>query len=575
MIEVEFYPYGLGDEANGLCLLINLGGYQLLFDCGLKNPAPLIQDLKGWRKPTDRNSPLDLPLNLDLMYCSHAHRDHFQGFNALCQAFPDCALVTSEVTAKLLAPLLNPEVDRPISNLVPLKWYQVYKINSELTLKLFPAGHLPGASACLLTYTPTHSPLGDRNTLVSNTTPETSRPPSYTVLFMGDYYLSNTRLTEAFRLQKYRGLSPDILILEGSLGTARVPSRREQEGQVVQRIRAALEAGRSVLMPVPPLGLAQELILILKSHPSLVGQDLTIWIDPEIAAHCETYLNLLEHFPTGIQNFAQHQPLFIDPRIKPRVRKLEPNTLSQSINLPCIVMVSQTYPLRTITEGIDTPWLTLTPDGLAALPRESLNDAERLDEAETFSLFQHSDGAGTTQLIHTLRPQHVAFVHGPPHYLSDLTGLEELINRYHLHRPMLGKTLKIPIGSDRIPMTELPEPRTIEGELWTSSTHVTLEFPDTIMSDQRWHDLAETGLLSASWQGEHLVIRGLSHRELIQRHAAQLNLAQSCCNNCQAYQGRKCWNPASPLYERIVAPDGLCPQYRSRSADRSQSEDSG
>jgi Cft2 family RNA processing exonuclease len=57
---------------------------------------------------------------------------------------------------------------------------------------------------------------------------------------------------------------------------------------------------------------------------------------------------------------------------------------------------------------------------------------------ETYLLAEHSDGIGTTQLIHNIRPKHVIFIHGSPTYLADLAGLEELQNRYHLHLPSVG-----------------------------------------------------------------------------------------------------------------------------------------
>ena len=49
-------------------------------------------------------------------------------------------------------------------------------------------------------------------------------------------------------------------------------------------------------------------------------------------------------------------------------------------------------------------------------------------------------------MIHNLRPQHVVFVHGSAAYLADLTSLEELQNRYHVHSPEIQTLVQLPIG---------------------------------------------------------------------------------------------------------------------------------
>ena len=44
---------------------------------------------------------------------------------------------------------------------------------------------------------------------------------------------------------------------------------------------------------------------------------------------------------------------------------------------------------------------------------------------------------------------------------------------------------------------------------------VTITLPEAIAADPRWQDFADTGLVEARWQGEELVLRGLSQRELL------------------------------------------------------------
>jgi hypothetical protein len=188
-------------------------------------------------------------------------------------------------------------------------------------------------------------------------------------------------------------------------------------------------------------------------------------------------------------------------------------------------------------------------------------DKSAASSVETYLLAQHGDCLGTTQLIHNLRPQHVVFVHGSPTYLSDLTGLEELQNRYHLHSPAAGTLVELPIG-ETFMQPAAPTETNYEGELTELGTVVTITLPEAIAADPRWQDFADTGLVEARWQGEELVLRGLSQRELLQSGSnARIPLNIDCCANCVHQRGQRCWNPASPLYGFKVTPEGYCPVF--------------
>jgi Cft2 family RNA processing exonuclease len=87
---------------------------------------------------------------------------------------------------------------------------------------------------------------------------------------------------------------------------------------------------------VPTLGLGQEILMLLRSHHHFTGRNLDIWVDGTVAAGCDAYLELLPHFPTSVQNFARHQPLFWDERVRPRVRRLDSAALIPSVSLPVL-----------------------------------------------------------------------------------------------------------------------------------------------------------------------------------------------------------------------------------------------
>ncbi len=152
------------------------------------------------------------------------------------------------------------------------------------------------------------------------------------------------------------------------------------------------------------------------------------------------------------------------------------------------------------------------------------------------------------------------FVHGSPSYLADLTSLDELCNRYQLHAPRVGTWLDLPIG-DSFQQPAIPD-NSYEAELLETTGEITITLPDTVTADPRWQTFADTGLLEARWQGEELVLRSLPQWELLnQGRSRDLSPEIDCCANCDYCRGQHCRNPASPLYDFKVTPDGFCPAF--------------
>ncbi|MEH1925675.1 MBL fold metallo-hydrolase [Nostoc sp.] len=534
--ELECLPYSVQHDNEGVCLLVKMGPHRILLDCGLEDVSSLA---KGLNKSVGGASS---PLPADLVLISHAHPDHSRGLLALNKAFPKLPIYGSEVTSKLL-PLNWPEEDAEkiskFCHALPLR--SPVELQDGLVVELFPAGHLPGAVAILLTYT--------------------TQQRTYKLLYTGDFFLSNSRLVEGLRLEELRGLDLDVLIIEGSYGTSRHPHRRNQENQLAERINRAIADRCSVILPTPALGLGQELLMLLRSHHHFTGRDLDIWVDGAVATGCDAYLELLPHLPPSVQNFARHQPLFWDERVRPRVRRLQPEHRSNVGKSPCIVLTDSTSDLGEYCQLDTGPWLILLPEKIdIKVNKEYLAPTS----VETYLLAQHSDGPGTTQLIHNLRPQHVIFVHGSPAYLADLTSLEELQNRYHVHSPAADTLVELPIG-DTFLQPAAPETN-YEGELTELGTVITITLPNVITADPRWRQFADTGLIEARWQGEELVLRGLSQRELLNQNSDRYTWTDvDCCGTCRHQRGQRCWNPASPLYNFKVTLEGYCPAFESLS----------
>ncbi|MBE9044479.1 MBL fold metallo-hydrolase [Pleurocapsales cyanobacterium LEGE 10410] len=530
-LPLSCFVYAAGHEDEGVCLLLRIGEYRILLDCGLEDLSALLEQ--------------DRP-PADLVFCSHAHEDHCRGLLQLHQAFPQLPIYTSEVTAKLLPCHWSDENLANLSWCQTLPWRSPINLDANLQIELVPAGHLPGAAAIIITHTTTER--------------------SYTVMYSGDCSVSNFQLAEGMSIENLRGLAPDVLIMEGTYGTVRHSHRRLQEKQLMERINRALDAGKNVLLPVPFIGLGQEILKLLRSHHQFTGRDLDIWVDNSVALTCDVYLELLSQFPESVQNFAKHQSLFWDERICPRMRRLEHPDSSVIGKNPGVFLVDYRSDLWQYMTDEEEEWVVLLPEH----PQHYIQpDSPRLEllrslssvTIETYLLAEHSDGRNTTQLIHNLRPQHVIFVHGLLNYLLELASLEELRNRYQIHSPAQGILVELPIG-DRFVQPKAPQPIYYEGEINEVVGTIAIILPDSITDDPRWNNVADTGIIQARWQGDELVVKGISQRELLNSNSqARISSDLDCCSRCLHYNNQRCWNQFSPLYGFKVIPEGYCPVF--------------
>ncbi|MBE9028500.1 MBL fold metallo-hydrolase [filamentous cyanobacterium LEGE 11480] len=547
MTHLACYAYGVGHADEGVCLRLEIDNYRILLDCGLKNLASLIDNpitTAASASPLTGIAPSTVMSvaapQIDCVICSHAHTDHAYGLLALHQTFPHIPIYASHITAHLL-PLNWPEQTVQNTLCQALPWRSPIEIFDRLTIEFIPAGHLPGAAAILLSYREPHSERVMR------------------VFYSGDFYLSNTRLATGLRLEEIRGLMPDVLILEGSYGTQRHPHRRQQENRLMERIAQALHDQQSILLPVPTIGLGQELLFLLRSHYLFSGRNLDIWVQGLIAMGCDAYLDLISQLPIAVQNFAQTQPLFWDEKVQPRVQRGQPPHQTE----PCIVLTDAHTDLSHFCHH--GQWLVLFPEATTSTVEwkshapTATDPSEAIVTAETYWLSEHSDGNTTLQLIHSLRPQHVLFVHGASDTLADFAHLDELSSRYKIHMPQPGTLVELPVAESAIVDTNLPETR-YAGEVAETTTEILISLPIDFTLDPRWKSFADTGVVEAYWQDQQLIIRGMAPTELTSNNAGASQLSRNCLS-CQFYRNQRCNNQDSPLFQLQVTPDGYCLEF--------------
>jgi hypothetical protein len=326
--------------------------------------------------------------------------------------------------------------------------------------------------------------------------------------------------------------------------------------------------------------------MLLKSHPPLGERRLQIYLSPALIPALTSYQSLLSTFPSAIQNLAQQQSLFWESQRFPKVKPWP--IAGEALDIdpqPCIFFVSEDEDWTSylpplpgwevwfprVTEGEVEPlkpWMMadfqhrLPPQShLAWADLQSLLQCGR-GRMQTYLFADHCDGLATTQLIHNVRPQHVLFMGSCNERLAALAALEELNSRYHIHLPALGQTTEFLVG-DTFFQPSTPD-RPHQGELQENSSGAWLPFPPSLTQDPRWQRLADTGIVEMRWQGDELILRGISGRELMHQDLTQrqpTTQERPTCSTCRYYRGQRCWNPASALKQLKVSPEGFCPHH--------------
>ena len=191
----------------------------------------------------------------DAAIITHAHLDHSGGAPALYRygnpvAF--CTYPTEPIVNLLLDDSEKVALDRKKS--LPfsgehrkrmdrktscLAYGQEYEFHDGTKFQLIDAGHIPGSSQVLV------------------------ESKNKTLLYTGDFNLTETRLHYA---AKPPAEEVDALIIESTYGLREHPPRKKLEEDFCSDVRAALENGKTALVPCFAVGRTQEMLQVLNAN---------------------------------------------------------------------------------------------------------------------------------------------------------------------------------------------------------------------------------------------------------------------------------------------------------------------
>ncbi len=564
-------PLGAARSIGASCFRVEIGPYEVILDAGTrpKGSQPLPE--------------FDLIKNPNLILITHAHQDHIGALPVFHRRFGAtpmiCSFGTKEIAEVMLTDCLKvQELNEDFESLfdesdlyATLFHLQTQKVLEDfyplpgLKVRFIPAGHIVGAVCIYLEY-------GDRS-----------------LLYTGDYNTTSSRTTDGLQLADLP--QAEMLITESTYGSDVHPSRRSQEGELLQAIAEIVQAGGNVLIPAFALGRAQEIILALRTSALFHSLKIPVYVDGLVRPVTNVFQDNLNLLPKAVANFAKtgRKDPFFDASATPPIICIDnPRERPLAMAKPSVIIASSGM----MSGGASVYYgkILLERENAAVFisgytdeesPGRLLQGLEPGTEIELdgtkltvrcqirkFNLSAHADRVGLTQVIHRVAPKHLILVHGSPYALRQLSNAGDLRDRYWIHIPKLGDTISFGVPPEHLSMKQLARVDAVqefEVEVEAEYDGMWLRVPEPVLADPRWQRLTDTGTLQAQWSKKGVL--ELRAASVIPHDIDPALIAETdCCAACLSFNGSTCRETNSPLYGKNVDPLGKCQEFQ-RQAD--------
>ncbi len=296
---VRLVTLGAFREVGRAAMLIQAGDSTVLLDAGI-NPGANDPSHAYPRFDTDE---FDLE-KLDGVVISHAHLDHCGILPFLYKYGYDGPIYCSEPTQVLMtlhqldyldvhsregehSPYDQKDVREVVTHTVPLRYNVVTDVAPDIKLTLHNAGHILGSSIV-------HLHIGEG---------------LHNVVYSADFKFGRTMMLDSAMAQFPRA---ETLIIESTYGGPDdiMPDREGVEGKLVSIVNETAEKNGKVLIPVPAVGRAQEIMLVLDAYMKNGAlRELPIYIEGMVNEATAIHTAFPEYLVRDIKDMILHQDL--------------------------------------------------------------------------------------------------------------------------------------------------------------------------------------------------------------------------------------------------------------------------
>ncbi|TMI25412.1 beta-CASP ribonuclease aCPSF1 [Candidatus Bathyarchaeota archaeon] len=296
---VRLVTLGAFREVGRAAMLIQAGDSTVLLDCGI-NPGA--QD-PSHAYPRFDADEFDLE-KLDGVVISHAHLDHCGILPFLYKYGYDGPIYCSEPTQVLMtlhqldyldvhsregehSPFDQKDVREVVTHTIPLRYNVVTDVAPDIKLTLHNAGHILGSSIV-------HLHIGEG---------------LHNIVYSADFKFGRTMMLDSAMAQFPRA---ETLIIESTYGGPDdiMPDREGVEGKLVSIVNETAEKNGKVLIPVPAVGRAQEIMLVLDAYMKNGAlRELPIYIEGMVNEATAIHTAFPEYLVRDIKEQILHQDL--------------------------------------------------------------------------------------------------------------------------------------------------------------------------------------------------------------------------------------------------------------------------
>ncbi|MEM1666652.1 MAG: beta-CASP ribonuclease aCPSF1 [Nitrososphaerota archaeon] len=287
---------GSGRQVGRSAILLQTNESKILLDCGIAVGATSKLDML----PRFDAYPSIFD-ELDAVIATHAHLDHTGAIPYLFKygyrgpvycTEPTLPLMTMEqldfinvAEKEGIFPLYNEnDVKTAVQHTITLKYGSVTSITPDIRVTMYNAGHILGSSVV-------HIHIGEG---------------LYNVVYTSDFKFEKTRTLDACA---HKFLRAETLMMESTYGATPIPfTREESEALLADYIKQTVESGGKVLIPVPAVGRAQEIMLVLNDLLNSKNiPEVPIYLDGLVIEATAIYTAFPEYVSQELQNVIESQ----------------------------------------------------------------------------------------------------------------------------------------------------------------------------------------------------------------------------------------------------------------------------
>ena len=455
-MDIKVTPLGAGQDVGRSCLLLSIGGKNVMLDCGMH---------MGFND--DRRFPdfsyvtTDEPLteHIDAVIISHFHLDHCGALPYMTEMVGYNGPIYMTVPTKAIAPILLEDmrkvaVDRKgeqnfftsgmikdcMKKVVAVNLHQTLQVDSELEIKAYYAGHVLGAAMFQVK-------VGNQS-----------------VVYTGDYNMTPDRHLGAAWIDRCR---PDLLITESTYATTVRDSKRCRERDFLKKVHDCIDKGGKVLIPVFALGRAQELCILLETYWERMNLKCPIYFSAGMTEKANNYYKMFISWTNEkIRKTFVERNMFDFRHIKSFDRSYIDNPG------PMVVFATPGMLHAGLSLQIFKRWcsdeanMIIMPGYCVAgtIGHKILNGTKRLEfekgvvtevkmSVQYMSFSAHADAKGIMQLISWCEPKNVMLVHGEGEKMKFLKAKIKSEHGIECFMPANGETAVIPSCNNTVPAT--------------------------------------------------------------------------------------------------------------------------